>query len=322
MFTIYGGKREFAQWDLDQFVICPCMQKGDKVYFYAHGKNRSTTAYERDGEIVADVPNALLQLPGSIRIDLGSGLECHIDCRTEITITAGEKPDGYCCTDNSNLTKKYIASTPQKLTEAEKAQVRENIGVGAGGGGGASVQSDWNQTDAAAADFIKNKPFGDMETLILEEQELQYSAEEEGCFGFTLAPIDEGSAVTVMYDGTRYDCTASSLAHIIVFGNLSFFEMGDDTGEPFVCMYAEGKVMVGAVDEDNHTVKITCKAPVKIANKYINAQTVFYQSEDDKTYLYVDQECTVKATNNDVKKRTRVWQHYFTLCSYGHYCAS
>ena len=27
-------------------------------------------------------------------------------------------------------------------------------------GGGVSVQSDWNQTDETAADFIKNKPFG------------------------------------------------------------------------------------------------------------------------------------------------------------------
>lgn len=31
-------------------------------------------------------------------------------------------------------------------------------------GGGTSVQSDWNQTDSSAADFIKNKPFGDMPT--------------------------------------------------------------------------------------------------------------------------------------------------------------
>ena len=30
--------------------------------------------------------------------------------------------------------------------------------------GGTSVQSDWNQTDETAADFIKNKPFGEMET--------------------------------------------------------------------------------------------------------------------------------------------------------------
>ena len=28
-------------------------------------------------------------------------------------------------------------------------------------GGGSSVQSDWNQTDSSAADFIKNKPFGE-----------------------------------------------------------------------------------------------------------------------------------------------------------------
>lgn len=33
-----------------------------------------------------------------------------------------------------------------------------------GGTGGSSVQSDWNQNDSSAADFIKNKPFGDSPT--------------------------------------------------------------------------------------------------------------------------------------------------------------
>lgn len=33
-----------------------------------------------------------------------------------------------------------------------------------GGGSGGGTQSDWNQTDSSAADFIKNKPFGDMPT--------------------------------------------------------------------------------------------------------------------------------------------------------------
>lgn len=33
-----------------------------------------------------------------------------------------------------------------------------------GGGSGGGTQPDWNQTDSYAADFIKNKPFGDMPT--------------------------------------------------------------------------------------------------------------------------------------------------------------
>lgn len=33
-----------------------------------------------------------------------------------------------------------------------------------GGGSGGGTQSDWNQTDSSAADFINNKPFGDMPT--------------------------------------------------------------------------------------------------------------------------------------------------------------
>lgn len=42
----------------------------------------------------------------------------------------------------------------QNLTDAQKAQARENIGAG----GGQAVQSDWNETDTDDPAYIKNKP--------------------------------------------------------------------------------------------------------------------------------------------------------------------
>lgn len=45
----------------------------------------------------------------------------------------------------------------EPVTRMEK--FLKEYGGSSGGGGGASVQSDWNQTDETAADFIKNKPF-------------------------------------------------------------------------------------------------------------------------------------------------------------------
>lgn len=56
--------------------------------------------------------------------------------------------------------------TPETLAEgvtAHDASGQKITGKMAPGGG-SSVQSDWNQTDSSAADFIKNKPFGDMPT--------------------------------------------------------------------------------------------------------------------------------------------------------------
>jgi hypothetical protein len=57
-----------------------------------------------------------------------------------------------------------IKTTAQTLTDTEKAQARKNIGAAAEGegGGGSSVQTDWDQADETAPDFLKNKPFGDV----------------------------------------------------------------------------------------------------------------------------------------------------------------
>lgn len=60
--------------------------------------------------------------------------------------------------------------TPETLAEGVTAhdasgeQITGTMTASGGGGSGVSVQSDWNQTDETAADFIKNKPFGDFPT--------------------------------------------------------------------------------------------------------------------------------------------------------------
>lgn len=59
-------------------------------------------------------------------------------------------------------TAKVVLYKEQTLTDTEKAQARANIGAAAEGEGGGSVQTDWNQTDETAPDFLKNRPFGDV----------------------------------------------------------------------------------------------------------------------------------------------------------------
>ena len=72
----------------------------------------------------------------------------------------------------AKLAAESVLTTQQTLTNGQKAQARKNIGAAAEGeGGGASVQSDWNQTDETAPDFLKNKPFGDVLTEIIPETE-------------------------------------------------------------------------------------------------------------------------------------------------------
>lgn len=99
MFQIVG-KEKFEQWDLDQLVTCDCLKEGDAVVFSGYGKAYETTAFAQDGKVVADVPNFLLQKAGSFRVDLGWGLDAHMDCRTTFTVEAKEKPEDYVCTCN------------------------------------------------------------------------------------------------------------------------------------------------------------------------------------------------------------------------------
>ena len=166
---------------------------------------------------------------------------------------------------------------------------------------GGGTQSDWNQTDSSAADFIKNKPFGDMPTVILEEQELQYDAEAQGCVGVASAPIDAGDLLIIVYDGVSYECTATYLPQAggLFFGNLSLTGIDINTGEPFLGMYQDGMIYTLDMDDtENHIVKITAADAIKIPEKYYDCAAVFFINGGK--YVYTDFMCTTKATHEDV----------------------
>lgn len=79
--------------------------------------------------------------------------------------------------------------TNNERITANNAELREAIEMAESlpeAGGGVSVQADWNQTDENAADFIKNKPFGEVPIVILEEQELAFNAETGGMMARTM----------------------------------------------------------------------------------------------------------------------------------------
>lgn len=101
MFHIYGGKKEFQQWETGQLVTCPHMEVGDAVVFRAHGKAYATKATQREVGVWADVPNYLLQEAGKIRIDLGWDANGHLDCRTYFEVAEREKPEDYSCDCNT-----------------------------------------------------------------------------------------------------------------------------------------------------------------------------------------------------------------------------
>ena len=142
-----------------------------------------------------------------------------------------------------------------------------------------SVQSDWNQNDSAALNYIKNRPFytGEpVKTVLVEETTVSfadagglYIAEFPSTFEATV-----GDTYTVNWDGTEYECVCSVFNSVPVLGNLSIPGAGSDTGEPFIMLISNGKgLQIHTLDTSaSHTISISgfIAQNVQIPDKYIS----------------------------------------------------
>ena len=139
------------------------------------------------------------------------------------------------------------------------------------------VQSDWNQNDETAADYIKNRPFytgNPVETVLVEESTVTfdkngglYMAQFPSTFEATV-----GETYKVSWDGTVYECTCVSFNGEHAIGNLSIVSAGSDTGEPFIIGIRNGKAIqiVTADTSASHTFSISgVVSVVKIDAKYL-----------------------------------------------------
>ena len=153
--------------------------------------------------------------------------------------------------------------------------------------GGGGVQSDWNQNDETAADYVKNRPFytGDpVETVLVEESTVSfvedsglYFAEFESTFEATV-----GETYKVYWDGTTYECACVNFNNIPAIGNLSIAGAGSDTGEPFLMGVDNGRIIDIATQNTSasHTISISglVSEVVKIDPKYL-PDTIATKSE-------------------------------------------
>ena len=142
-----------------------------------------------------------------------------------------------------------------------------------------SVQSDWNQNDSTALNYIKNRPFytGEpVETVLVEETTASfadagglYIAEFPSTFEATV-----GDTYTVNWDGTKYECVCSVFNSVPVLGNLSIPGAGSDTGEPFIVRVSNGKgLQIHTLDTSaSHTISISgfIAQNIQIPDKYIS----------------------------------------------------
>ena len=157
--------------------------------------------------------------------------------------------------------------------------------AGGNTGSQSGVQSDWNQNDSTAADYVKNRPFytsDRVETVLVEESTVPfadaggiYTAEFPSTFSAT-----GGETYKVYWDGTTYECTCIEVKGTPMIGNLSIMGKGSDTGEPFFIGVNNGRgIMIATADTSaSHTFSISgfVKEVVKIDEKYLPDQLILY----------------------------------------------
>ena len=126
----------------------------------------------------------------------------------------------------------------QNLTEEQKQQVRENIGV---------VLPDWNQNDNTKPDYVKNRPFYESISLttFLEEQQIDFSS------SFTTPnDIVQGKTYVVHWDDAEYTIEAIGKD---IFGDGSIWVPYLEQADGLFTI--EGSVM-DAADKGIHNVAI------------------------------------------------------------------
>lgn len=140
-------------------------------------------------------------------------------------------------------------------------------------------QSDWNQNDSAAPDYVKNRPFytGDpVETVLVEESTVSFIGGGSHPYIGELQSTMEatvGETYKVYWDGSAYECTCVKFNNGQAIGNLSVAGSGSDTGEPFLIGIANGQgIQIATADTSaSHTISISGMVAqiVKIDDKYL-----------------------------------------------------
>ena len=182
-----------------------------------------------------------------------------------------------------------------------------------------SVQSDWNQNDSSAADFIKNKPFGEGRGYIMPEQEV-CDPSGEGAHVSLDEEINVGDTVTVVYDGVSYDCTALDYPDLDggrLFGNLSLTGMEDDTGEPFVAVSMGNVGIFFLPDADSHVIGIIAGIINKLAPEYMEVLTFYVNGSDTDPYIYTDATLNNKATKEEILAASKIQNFRLEIVAMG-----
>lgn len=155
-------------------------------------------------------------------------------------------------------------------------------------GGGTFVQTDWNQTDETAADFIKNKPFGNAVIVDIVPETEVTGVYSDGIYQVDIDTAFSGNDETLVitFDGVAYSCAVNSMNDFALYGNMAPF--GEpDTGEPFLLFINPMSLtQMLLFDGVTHKVSIGKPSVETIAEEYL--PVIPLEKVPGSIKLYVD----------------------------------
>lgn len=164
--------------------------------------------------------------------------------------------------------------------------------------GGEQVQTDWNQNDTTAKDYIKNRPGGYMsnphEEYLLNATKYAFSNISGNVGVETLPeiiPISGNTEYMVEWDGIPYRLTAKNIEGsdgAAFIGNAALIRMGADTKEPFCIITINDQVtQIGAAVATEHTVAISTfvSSVIPIDSKFLPQNVFDYNALNNKPVM-------------------------------------
>ena len=199
MFQLADGRQNVYQWDINvKLLLDEGNKSADEVHFSARFSrvSLSVEVVRTEDSSYVTIPNILLQKPNDIiaysYITNADGSYTKYD--TIIPVIARPKPSGYIYEETETLTWKTLDDKiddlrkntadavkyiPQELTDDQKAQARTNIGAVSVDEVPKQAQTDWDQKDDTAADYLKNRPFYLEKTLVVELTKDDFSVNDQ-----------------------------------------------------------------------------------------------------------------------------------------------
>ena len=146
-------------------------------------------------------------------------------------------------------------------------------------------QSDWNQNDETAADYIKNRPFyvkGLITTTLIDNAEGEITNRRAAFSNLYSLELIEGKDYIVTWNGVDYNTTCTLLNGALAIGNASIVNLGENTEEPFIFAVVDGLLIYTNDDDGPITISIKYNEVdiQKLDYKYINLPEGAYVGEN------------------------------------------